>query len=240
MALPERHPQVLRQLETRKSVTHFQPGRPMPLEDVRALAYYASQAPSSSNLQHWRFLALVDPDQKNLLRGYALGQRKVSDCSAVFVVLADLRAVDEMARLTDAAIRANIFGEDMRETWNRLADNYRDEQVNRDEALRSAALASMNLMTAAHALGYVSGPVGGFNADGVSKAFGIPSHHLVSLIICVGHEGEGNWTKKPRKPVDEILFIDRMRPGSQASLPSRSEQSLGLQRIDGGGQRGMG
>jgi nitroreductase len=201
---------VLLALEQRTSTNYFDGSKSISDEEIKQLVYYASQAPSSSNLQHWRFLALTDAKQKNLLRSHAFNQKKISDASVAFLVLADLRAIEEHPRLTDENVRMGVFDEGMRETWIQLAEGYRDKpQINRDEAFRSGALASMNLITAAQASGYASCAMAGFDEAAIRQSFEIPERYLITLILVVGYPAPGNWIKKFRKPVGEILCFNR-------------------------------
>ena len=57
--------QVLRELiQSRLSAQSFEPGRALPDTVVRELVEDAVQAPSSFNIQHWRFVAVRKPDDK--------------------------------------------------------------------------------------------------------------------------------------------------------------------------------
>ena len=54
-----------------------------------------------------------------------------------------------------------------------------------DEAIRSASLAAMNLMTAAQALGLASAPMGGFDAAAVCADFGLASTELPVMLVAM-------------------------------------------------------
>jgi nitroreductase len=89
--------------------------------------------------------------------------------------------------------------------------NYTDTQTVRDEAVRSASFAAMTLMLAAEAKGLVSGPMIGFDPAGVKQAFDIADRYVPVMLLTVGHPAPGNWPRKPRLAVDEVLAFNHGR-----------------------------
>ncbi|HZG77157.1 MAG TPA: nitroreductase family protein, partial [Paenibacillus sp.] len=53
-------PETIRVMEERHSVRAYVPGVTMPKEDLDAILRAAGSAPSSWNLQPWKFLAIED------------------------------------------------------------------------------------------------------------------------------------------------------------------------------------
>ena len=82
---------------------------------------------------------------------------------------------------------------------------YANPASQRNEAIRSASLAAMTLMLAAEAHGLVSGPMIGFDPEGVQREFQIPERYLPVMLVAVGHPAPGNWPRKPRLPLGEVL-----------------------------------
>lgn len=56
----------------------------------------------------------------------------------------------------------------------------------RDEAIRNASLAAMQLMLAAKAKGLDSCPMGGFDPDHFIEAFGVPARYIPVMLIAIG------------------------------------------------------
>ena len=83
-----------------------------------------------------------------------------------------------------------------------------EARMARDEAVRSGSLAAMTLMLAAAAKGLASGPMIGFDPDGVRREFKIPERYLPVLLLPVGHAAPGNWPRKPRLPAGDVLRFD--------------------------------
>jgi nitroreductase len=84
---------------------------------------------------------------------------------------------------------------------------YADPRTARDEAVRSASLGAATLIYAAEALGLVSGPMVGFDADGVATEFGLGPDEVPVMLVAVGRAAPGNWPQKPRRPLTEVLQI---------------------------------
>ena len=202
--------QTLQALKQRFSANHFDTNKPVTEAQINELVDLATQAPSAYNIQHTRILAVSDPQAKAALKAIAYNQQKVEDAAVTFVILADTQAHTQFDRVNQQAIEAGLY--------DQATADFLTAQVNQgygdnpgfchDEALRSASMVSMNLMTAATALGLVSGPMIGFDPAALKKTFNIAEHYLPAMMIAVGYEGPGNWPKKPRLPLDEVLVLD--------------------------------
>lgn len=53
-------------MEERKSVRKYETGVTIPRETIEHILQQATSAPSSSNLQPWRFLVIDDQEQKRI------------------------------------------------------------------------------------------------------------------------------------------------------------------------------
>lgn len=198
-------------IRQRVSANKFDATRPLSEAEIRELVDYATQAPSSFNIQHWRFVAVVDKADKERLKAVAYNQSKVVDAAVTFIVLGDLRGHEKLAAILRPA--SGLIGPKTAETWVSMADAMYggDERFSRDEAIRSASLAAMTLMIAAEAKGLVSGPMIGFDPEGVKREFGISDRYVPVMLLTVGHPASGNWPRKPRLGVDDVLAFGRGR-----------------------------
>ncbi|BBH24767.1 putative NAD(P)H nitroreductase YodC [Paenibacillus baekrokdamisoli] len=174
-------------IKTRHSVRNFKRDVTIPADTLNEILELASAAPSAWNLQHWRFLVIQEQAQKDLVKGIAYGQQQVSDASVVVVVLGDLQANLTGHQIYNQAVDAGELAPEVRDTLLGQIDGaYKFEQVARDEALKNAGLASMQLMLAAKAKGYDSVPMGGYDKDRLIEALKIPARYLPVMIIPIG------------------------------------------------------
>ena len=203
---------TLELIKSRISANKFDTNRSLSEEEIKELVSYATQAPSSFNIQHWRFVAVTKREDKERLKAVAYNQQKVVDASVTFIVLGDLRGYEKLGEILDRSIAAGIVDEQMKDTWVNMANGmYANERLVRDEAIRSASFAAMTLMIAAAAKGLASGPMIGFDPEGVKREFGISDRYVPVMLITVGYATEGNWPRKPRLTIDEVLSFDKGR-----------------------------
>jgi nitroreductase len=203
---------TLQLIRNRISADRFDPTQTLSEQEIRELVEYATQAPSSFNLQHWRFVAVVKREDKERLKAVAYGQQKVADAAVTFIVLGDLSAHHDLESILSRSVQAGILTQKTADGWIASARrSYAHPRMARDEAIRSGSLAAMTLMIAAQARGLVSGPMIGFDPEGVKREFRISDRYLPVMLVTVGYPAPGNRPRKPRLGVGRVLAFDRWR-----------------------------
>ena len=191
----------------RRSVRKYDPDFKISQEEILDILKEASLAPSSSNLQPWKFLVIQDDETKKALRLIANNQEQVETSSAVIAVLADR----EMYRNGEKVYRSSFEAGYMDETtMNRMIENtnklYPAAPVDIRENIASfdAGLISMQIMLIARAKGYDTVPMGGFNKQQFSEKFNIDERYMPALLLPIGKAAvPGHPTT--RIPVEEIV-----------------------------------
>src|SRR5260370_5835358 len=101
-------------IEHRRTTNVFEPNHTISDEQIEHLVHLATRAPTSFNLQNWRFLAVRTPERKARLRKLAYDQAKVSEAAVTFIVcgqLADYSALEgRLAPSVDAGFMAPKLG----------------------------------------------------------------------------------------------------------------------------------
>lgn len=169
-------------MRSRRSVRHFQPGVQIPEAELNEILSLAATAPSSWNLQHWRFLVVREQANKERLLPITYNQKQTVDASVVIIVLGDLQAnliAPTVYEQATSQIRDMMLGQINGAYHNNPA-------LGRDEAIRNASLAAMQLMLAARAKGYDSVPMGGYDRDALVKEMNIPERYVPVMIIPIG------------------------------------------------------
>lgn len=202
---------ALEAIKSRTTTQFFDSQKTLSDAEIQELAEYALEAPSSFNLQQTRLIAVTDPGAKQRLKAAAWNQAKVGDAAMTFIVLGDLQALDKHPELIGRAMREGVVPEEVGAKMIKGAHDYYSVGTQRiyEEAIRSASLAAMNLMLAAHAKGYGCGPMVGFEPEKVKSEFGIPDRYVVVMLIAVGHRLPGNPARKPRLRPEEALSFNR-------------------------------
>lgn len=201
------HP-TIHLIESRVSANRFDPAHTLRQEEIEELTRLATRAPTAYNLQNWRFIAARTQEAKSRLRRLAHGQAKVSDAAVTFIICGLLPDHADVPFRLLPFIQAGHMPADMAAGWQQGAlAQYANPQTARDEAVRSATLGAATLIYAAEAMGFVSGPMVGFDAEGVSREFGLANDELPVMLLAVGRPAPGNWPQKPRRPLAEVLQI---------------------------------
>ncbi|MFE6077605.1 nitroreductase family protein [Paenibacillus sp. NPDC057886] len=178
--------ETLRVINERHAVKKYENGFVMPEADLNAILTAASEAPSSWNLQHWKFLVIESEADKAKLLPIAYGQSQITDSSVTIAVLGDLEA-NRNAVIYDQAVEAGAIPAEVRDALvGQINGAYQNPQIARDEAIRNASFASQNIMLAARSLGYDTCPMGGYNPQQLIETFNIPARYLPTLLITVG------------------------------------------------------
>lgn len=200
---------VLNIMKARRSINTFEGAKVISNSDIEKIIHYATLAPTAFNLQNWHFTAVRSSDAKTQLKGLAYGQQKVEDAAVVFIVSGLLKPQELIENSLKASADNDILTTEVIEGWIGAVNSMYSEnpEMQRDEAVRTASLASMNLMLAAQSMGFVSCPMIGFDPNGVKNTFSLPENAVPVMLIPVGFAAEGNWPQKPRLAVHEVLSI---------------------------------
>ncbi|MBJ6950238.1 nitroreductase family protein, partial [Vibrio cholerae] len=76
-------------IRERRSVRSYDPSVTISDEEIKELLEEAMLAPSSSNLNPWRFMVITAQDLKEKLHPIALNQPQVLEASAMIVILSE-------------------------------------------------------------------------------------------------------------------------------------------------------
>ncbi len=83
------------------------------------------------------------------------------------------------------------------------------EQVQRDEAMRSAGIAAQTIMLAAKSIGYDTCPMDGFDFDAVGNLINLPDDHVIAMFVAVGKATQPAKPRPIQLEINEIVITDR-------------------------------
>ena len=194
-------------LEQCTSVNRFDTRRPLDKVQIVELVRLATLSPSACNFQNWKFIAVRDAAAKERLKAAADGQQKVVDASVTFIVCGTLNAHRHLAQVLQPALDAGILNADVVGAWVSMAQGSHEgnPQLQRDEALRSASLASMTLMLAAQDQGLGHRPHEWLRSGCRGAGVRLQADEVPVILVTVGFAAEGNWAQKPQRVVREVL-----------------------------------
>jgi nitroreductase len=189
---------TIEDLLDRHSVRNYRRNVSISDEQLNEILELTTSAPSSWNLQHWRFLVVRNQANKDQLLPLAYNQQQVSDASAIIIVLGDLQANLVAPKVFESAppqVRESMLGQ----INGAYANN---PELAHDEAIRNASLGAMQLMIVAKAKGYDTVPMGGYDKTAVKDLLNIPDRYVQIMMIALGKaETPGRATE--RLPIED-------------------------------------
>ena len=204
----------LKVLNERTSAEHFDSATSISVQEIKELISEACQAPSSFNIQHWRFIAVTEEQIKERLKETTIApnQERVARAPLIFLILGDLNGHKRLEGVLDETVHVGLLRREVADAWLTMANGMygSDPRLARDEAIRSASLAAMTLMLAAGNRGYVSCPIG-FNPVQVMEILSISDHYVPVMMLAVGRPSSENNARRPRLGIDDILAFNVSR-----------------------------
>ncbi|MFC1773706.1 nitroreductase family protein [Pseudomonadota bacterium] len=190
----------------RRAVKQYDPEHEMTREEVDQLIGLAKLAPTAFNQQNYRFVLVRDAGLRKQIREAAWDQAQVTDASLLIVICADLKAWEK----DPSRYWANAPAEVQDYMKSAIDQYYRNrEQVQRDEAMRSAGIAAQTIMLSAKSMGYDTCPMDGFDYDAVGKLINLPEDHVVAMFVVVGKAVQPAKPRPTQLTTDEVVIADR-------------------------------
>lgn len=198
--------QTLESIKSRRSIKHYDPEHKLTKEEINKIFSSVILSPTSFNIQNWRFLAVTDQAIKDKLRAASWNQEQVSTCSMLIVVCADLKAWAKnperyWVNAPEAAQKALV---------PMIGKFYEaNEELQRDEAMRSGAMAAQTIMLLAKEMGYDTNPMIGFDTQEVAKIINLPKDHVIVMMITLGKATQAAKPRGGQLPLEELLFYNQ-------------------------------
>lgn len=147
----------------------------------------AAKAPSSVNLQPWRFVIVESEEAKAKLKPlirFNTLQNETS--SAMILIFGDLKCQEYAQEIYQEAVNRGLMPQKVME--KQLAaivpmyDSLNKAQMERIVQI-DASLVAMQLMLVARSHGYDTNPIGGFDADQLAAAFDLDEERFHPVMI---------------------------------------------------------
>ncbi|MGE9295877.1 MAG: nitroreductase family protein [Puniceicoccales bacterium] len=194
---------TLQAIHSRRAIKHYDATHRFSADEERQLMEAALLSPTAFNIQHWRFLLVKDESVRKQIRAVAWDQAQVTDASLLIVMCADKKAWEK-----DASRYWKGAPQQVQDILVPAIDQYYrgNDQVQRDECMRTMGLAGQTIMLAAKAMGYDSCPMDGFDFDAVGEIINLPEDHIIGYMIAVGKGTKGAWERPGQLPYEEVVL----------------------------------
>ncbi|EOS7730593.1 nitroreductase family protein [Enterococcus hirae] len=171
----------------RKSVRVYDETVKISHEEMLEMIQETTTAPSSVNMQPWRFVVAESEKAKAKLKPLIRFNTRQNDTSSAMVMIfGDMNCYEYGKEIYDQAVAEGKMPAEVRD--QQLAailpyyQNFTREQMN-DVVKIDASLAAMQFMLVARSHGYETNPIGGFEADQLAEAFDLDKERYVPVMI---------------------------------------------------------
>ncbi|WP_042352334.1 nitroreductase family protein [Bacillus massiliigorillae] len=194
-------------IHARHSVRKFDSSFSISKEEIENILSEATSAPSSSNLQPWKFIVIQDAEVKKELRAIAYNQEQVETASAVIAVLGDTEMYRNAEQVHQSSLEVGFIDEDRKKL---LIDNvnkaypYAPFEARANIATFDAGLISMQLMLIAKEKGYDTVTMGGFDKQKLIEKFNINERYIPIVLIALGKAAAPAY-KTTRLPIEQLV-----------------------------------
>ncbi|NQX70355.1 nitroreductase family protein [Paenibacillus alba] len=199
-------------IRERRSVRNYDPAVKISREELTEILQEATLAPSSANLQPWRFLVIDSPELQQKLLPIAFNQQQVVEASAIIAILGDLENIKLAEKIYGQAVEAGFMPE---QTASSFIERYTNMFASMPpEAIRQivnvdCGLVSMQLMNIARAKGYDTVPMGGYDKGKFIEAFGISDRYTPVMLIAIGKAATPG-RPTTRLPIEDVTFFNEI------------------------------
>ena len=179
----------------RKSIRVYDENVKISQEEMLEMIQEATTAPSSVNMQPWRFVVVESPEAKEKLKPLIRFNVRQNDTSAaMLLIFGDMECYEYGEQIYDQAVAEGKMPQEVRDQQlGAILPFYKNlsaPEMN-DIVKIDSSLAAMQFMLVARAHGYDTNPIGGFEKDQLAEAFGLDKTRYVPvMILSVGKAAE--------------------------------------------------
>ncbi|MCK2158649.1 nitroreductase family protein [Exiguobacterium sp. 17-1] len=192
----------------RRSIRNYDTNVKISKEEMTQILEEATLAPSSVNMQPWRFLVIDSAEGKATLAPLAkFNQVQVETSSAVIAVFGDMNAIDQLENIYDTAVAQGLMPQEVRDRQvPAIQGMYESVPASalKDSILIDSGLVSMQLMLVARAHGYDTNPIGGYEKDQIAEAFGMEKDRYVPVMLLSIGKAVDTGYPSVRLPINDI------------------------------------
>ncbi|PAQ16034.1 nitroreductase family protein [Bacillaceae bacterium SAOS 7] len=192
----------------RRSIRYYDPSVKISQEEMTEILTEATLAPSSFNMQPWRFLVIESEEGKAKMAPLAMfNQSQVETSSAVIALFGDLNNFENAEEIYGKTVELGYMPQEVKDSQMPQITAYYNsvsKEVMKDVVLTDGGLVAMQLMLAARAHGYDTCPIGGFDKENIAEAFGLDKDRYVPvMLISIGKAANSGYPSV-RLPIEKV------------------------------------
>lgn len=187
--LGKKRPEFFDVIKGRKSVKYFNPNVKIKREEIIEMLNEANIAPSSCNLQPWRYIVVDTPEGKEKLGSANYNKIQNDTSAAMIIVLGDLNHYGKFDEIYGEAVKKGYMTEEVKDGFEKgmgpQLENLPTDK-NREGVYFDCGLWTMQFANIAYAKGYDTNIIGGFIREKVAELFELEESLIPVMLIALG------------------------------------------------------
>lgn len=195
-------------MQTRQSVRSYDSLYKIPKEKLLEMLQEAMTAPSSHNLQSWRFIIIDQDEAKKSLRKIAWNQEQVETSSATIAIIGDTKAYEKAEAIAKKSISENLMtAESAKNYVQGVMSLYPQapQEALEDIARFDGGLVAMQFMLIAKANGFDTVCMGGFDKVAFAKQYDLDERYVPLALISVGKAAKPSY-ETTRLSIQDLIL----------------------------------
>lgn len=192
----------------RRSIRIYDTETKISREEMTNIIDEAVKAPSSVNMQPWRFVVVESNEGKEKLKPLIrFNTKQLETSSAMIVIFGDLNSIENVEKIYSNAVEKGLMPKEVKDQQVPVLVNYYNSMSrnsNIETALIDSSLVAMNLMLVARAHGYDTNPIGGFEREKIAEVLNLDKERYYPvMILSIGKAAEQGYSSY-RLPASDI------------------------------------
>ena len=187
--LGKKRPEFFDVIKGRKSVKYFDPNVKIKREEIIKMLNEANIAPSSCNLQPWRYIVVDTQEGKEKLGSANYNKIQNDTSAAMIIVLGDLNHYGKFDEIYGEAVEKGYMTEEVKDGFEKgmgpQLENLPTDK-NREGVYFDCGLWTMQFANIAYAKGYDTNIIGGFIREKVAELFELEENLIPVMLIALG------------------------------------------------------
>ena len=200
--LGKKSPEFFDVIKGRKSVKYFDPNSKIKREEIIEMLNEANTAPSSCNLQPWRYIVVDTQEGKEKLGSANFNKIQNDTSAAMIIVLGDLNYYSKFDEIYGEAVEKGYMTKEVKDGFEEGMGPQLESlplDKNRESIYFDCGLWTMQFANIARAKGYDTNIIGGFIRERVAELFELEENLIPVMLIAIGKkEKDGRPTVRLR------------------------------------------
>ena len=187
--LGKKRPEFFDVIKGRKSVKYFDPNVKIEREEIIEMLNEANLAPSSCNLQPWRYIVVDTPEGKEKLGSANYNKIQNDTSAAMIIVLGDLNHYSKFDEIYGEAVEKGYMTEEVKDGFEKgMGPQLENLPINknREDVYFDCGLWTMQFANIAYAKGYDTNIIGGFVREKVAELFELEENLIPVMLMALG------------------------------------------------------